>query len=270
MKTSYEFTHAISRTPGDSVVRGIRDVGQHGQGSDPDPAMFKAQHAQYIAALTAAGLQVINLDPSEEFPDSVFVEDAALCIGNTAIVLRPGASSRAGEGPLIRPALETIFSRVIELPGSGTVDGGDILVAENVVFVGESARTSSSGLGGLSKVLADLGYETRKVITPNSVLHFKTACGLLDEKTIFADKALSITGCFEGFTIIDVPEGEEAAANLIRVNDTVMISSGYPMTSALLAGRGYQVVEIDTGEAAALDGGLSCMSLRFNLDYKPG
>ncbi len=265
MKRSYEFSNIIARLPGRSVAAGLRD----GSGVDPDVTRFAEQHAVYLELLSDLGVQISVLESLDEFPDSVFVEDVALCIGDTAIVLRPGAQSRAGEPAAIRPALSSTFERVIELPGTGTLDGGDVLLAEAEAFVGLSARTSQAGIDALAEVLMQLGYQLRQVDTPASILHFKTACGLLDESTVFATRELAETGCFDGYRIIEAVPGEEAAANLIRVNRAVLCRDGFPQTHTTLKNAGYQVVKIDTSEAAKIDGGLSCMSLRFNLGFTP-
>ena len=265
MKRSYEFSDVITRLPASSVVDGLRDGG--GADPDPDAALFTAQHAAYLDALRDLGVRVNVLESLDEFPDSVFVEDAALCIGDTAIALRPGATSRAGETAAIRSALSKTFHSVIDLPGSGTVEGGDILLSESEAFVGLSARTNQAGLDALTDVLKGLGYSTRQVDTPTTILHFKTACGLLDDTTVFATKALADTGCFDGYRVIEAVAGEEPAANLIRVNDAVLCSAGFPASVEKLKTAGYRVIELDTSEAAKVDGGLSCMSLRFNLGY---
>lgn len=258
---SYRFTHAISRTPAHSITHGLRAA----DSGNPDPATFLAEHKAYVDALRETGAEVTVLDPLEAFPDSVFVEDAALCVGGKAIALRPGAPSRFGETAAIRPALEAAFGDVIDLGGDGFVDGGDILVTEREALVGLSARTDAAGCAALEPVLASLGYTLRQVNTPPEILHFKTECGLLDAETIFATKALAATGCFAGYRVIEAPDGEEAVANLIRFNDTVFISSGHPRTHDLLTAKGYKVVDLSTGEAAKVDGGLSCMSLRFSI-----
>lgn len=258
---SYRFTHFLSRTPARSIVDGLRD----GDGVDPDPELFEAQHAAYVEALLAAGGSVKVLPALEAFPDSVFIEDPAIVSGDTAIVLRPGAETRLGEAAALRPILLETFNTVIDLPDEGYVDGGDVLLSDTEAFIGLSARTDQAGFDALAGVLADLGYSARKVDTPASILHFKTDCGLLDSETIFASRTLTATDCFGGYRVIEAPEGEEAASNLIRVNDVVLLSSGHPRTEDLLASHGFEVKVLDTSEAAKVDGGLSCMSLRFAL-----
>jgi len=145
------------------------------------------------------------------------------------------------------------------------VDGGDILLTDSEALIGLSDRTNSEGIEELTPILNSHHYEVRIVHTPQGVLHFKSDCGLLDSKTIFATKVLARSGCFEGYDVIEAPEGEEAAANLIRVNDVVVLRSGFDQTKNLLEERGYSVVVTQADEAAKVDGGLSCMSLRFFL-----
>jgi len=261
-KRSFEFSHAISRSPSASVTGGIR-IDQ--STADPDAALFKFQHEQYVHAVREAGVDLTLLEPLEAFPDSVFVEDPVLVVDGAAIVLRPGAASRFGEAAAMRPVLESIFPSVIDLPGSGYVDGGDVLLTEDEALIGSSERTDASGIDALAEILGDFGYATRPVDTPAGVLHFKSDCGLLDERTVFATRRLAASGCFEGYEVLHAPDGEEAAANLIRINDTIFINEGFAQTRAMLTEVGYNVVALDTSEAAKVDGGLSCMTLRFSL-----
>ncbi|MBX2825096.1 MAG: dimethylarginine dimethylaminohydrolase [Gammaproteobacteria bacterium] len=268
MATSYTFTDVIAREPGDSVIQGLRD----GDGPNPDAGAFRQQHTDYLSVLRDVGVNTLVLPVLEAFPDSVFVEDAALVFGDTAIALRPGAPTRQGEVAALLPTLQSEFKRVLSLADidpDACVDGGDILIAEQDVFAGESARTNRKGIEILSALLTELGYRLRAVNTPASILHFKTACGLLDEETVFATRALAATGCFSGYKVIEAVDDEEAAANLVRMNDWVLVASGYPATCELLEREGYRVRTVDISEAARIDGGLSCMSLRFDRGYTP-
>ena len=260
-EASYTFTHAICRKPGRSVVHGLRASG----GCAPDVDTFAREHAAYVEALADAGVAVSALEPLEAWPDSVFVEDPALCVAGCAIILRPGAPSRFGERDAAREALREHFDTVVDLEGDGFVDGGDILVTGREVLAGLSARTDARGVEALSSVVGELGLPMRVLRTPPDILHLKTACGLLDDETVFCTRALSASGCFSGYRIIECPCGEEAAANLVRVNGVVLVSAGYSKTADVLASEGYEVRSVSTVQAARLDGGLSCMSLRFRV-----
>jgi dimethylargininase len=143
------------------------------------------------------------------------------------------------------------------------IEAGDILMCEGEVLVGRSARTNAAGIAELAGILSDYGIKTREVFTPAGVLHFKTDCSLMDEDTVLATPRLAASGCFEGYSVIHTAEGEEAAANAIRFNDVVLMAAGFAGTREALMGAGYAVREIGNSECAKLDGGMSCLSLRF-------
>ena len=143
------------------------------------------------------------------------------------------------------------------------IEGGDILVTEKEILVGRSARTNAAGIAELSGLVALWGHRLREVHTPPGVLHFKTDCSLLDADTILSTQRLSALGCFDGYRVIPVPEGEEAAANTIRFNDLILMPAGFPKTRDAIARAGFALREIGNSECAKLDGGMSCLSLRF-------
>ena len=259
-EASFRFTHAITRRPPRSAVMGLRAENQ----GDPDIDTMLVHHQQYVEAMEGAGVSVTVLDALEEFPDSLFVEDTALCLPEVAVALRPGAPPRAGESAAMAPALASVYSTVIELVGPGTIEGGDILTTGREVLVGLSERTTLAGVEELSKALAPWGYSVRGVETPAGVLHFKTESSLLDDTAILATRQLADSGAFEGYTVVEVQPGEEAAANSIRVNDVVFMPQGFPGTVARVRGAGFSVVELPNSECHKIDGGLSCLSLRFS------
>jgi dimethylargininase len=258
MARSFEFTHALLRRPGASAVRGLRAEG----GPDPDYAVLLAEHGAYAAALASAGLAVTVLDPLESHPDALFVEDPALVFPEGAIVLRPGAPSRADEGEYLRGALSARFEQVLDL-AEGHADGGDVLAMPDRVFIGLSARTDAAGAEALARLLGQLGYRAEIVETPPQVLHLKTASSLIDEETVLATAALAASAMFAGYRVLDVPAGEEDGANVLRVRDKLLIGQGYPGIAGLLQGRGAEVVTLPNREIARIDAGLTCMSLRW-------
>lgn len=257
---SFRFSHAIVRKPCATIIDGLRavDIGA------PDLGVMEQHHAQYVAVLKSAGAQIILLDAQEQFPDSMFVEDTALCLREGAIILRPGAPSRLGEAALMKPVLEGIYDAVEEISGPGFIEGGDILVTEHEILVGTSERTDNAGIEALGSLVSRWGYKVRKVETPAGVLHFKTDCSLLDAQTILSTKRLDASGCFNGYKVIHTEDGEEACANAIRFNEIVIMPSGFPKTKTRLEEAGYIVHTVGNSEAAKLDGGMSCLSLRFS------
>ncbi len=258
MSAATNFTHAIVRAPSASVTDGLRAV----DSGTPDPSQFAADHAAYVAALQAAGAEVIALPALEDFPDSVFVEDAALCLPNGAVVMRPGAPSRLGEAAAMAPTLRYVYGQV-ETVEDGFIEGGDILVTDREILVGLSARTDAMGVAALRAIVEPWGYTVRELATPPDVLHFKTDCGLLDGETVLATERLAATGCFADYRVVPVEPGEEPCANCIRFNGVVLFPAGFPKTAARLRDEGYDLVELPNEQAALIDGGMSCLSLRF-------
>jgi len=263
MSYSCNFTHAISRRPSADLTAGLRavDVG------DPDANLFAQHHADYVATLREAGVEVTVLDPLPDYPDAVFVEDTALCLPKGAILMRPGAPSRQGEVAHMAPALRALYGdAVAEITAPGRIEGGDILITEREVLVGTSERTDQAGIDMLRQELDRLGHALRVVETPPGVLHFKTDCSLVDPETVLSTRRLAASGCFDGYRVLHVPEGEEAAANAIRVNGFVLMADGFPKTAEMLEREGFTTRRIGNTEAAKLDGGMSCLSLRIALN----
>ncbi|ALJ14936.1 arginine deiminase family protein [Sphingopyxis macrogoltabida] len=259
MTSPYAFTRALCRAPARSAVKGIRADG----GPDPDFYGLLAEHEAYVATLRDIGLAVDVLDPLDDFPDALFTEDVALTFPEGAILLRPGAPSRAGEVDHIRAPLAARHKRLLAMAGPGFADGGDILRLADRVIIGLSARTDRAGAEELAGLLAELGYRAVIAETPPGVLHFKTGCGLIDERTILAVPALAACPEFDGLEVVLTPPGEEPAANILRVRDTVLVGNRWSATHALLAARGLEARPLPTDQIAHIDAGLSCMSLRW-------
>jgi dimethylargininase len=205
---------------------------------------------------------VTALPALEQLPDSLFVEDPALVFTEGAILLRPGAPSRAPEAEAIAPALGEMFDIVIPLP-AGIADGGDVLVTPGGVTIGLSGRTDRIGAEALAKCLAGFGRTARIVETPRGVLHLKSACALLDDETLLCAPSLAGAAMFADFRQIVTADGEDAAANALRVNDVVLAGAGFARTIERLDLAGYRVVAVETAEIGKLDAGLSCLSLRW-------
>ncbi|APG94619.1 dimethylarginine dimethylaminohydrolase family protein [Sinorhizobium americanum] len=264
-RSVYHFNSIIAREPARSVVDGLR--AQY-RGS-PSYAGVKAEHDAYLAAMRAAGVEATVLPALEAFPDSIFVEDPALVFTEGAVVLRPGAATRVRETEEIAPTLRDLFDTVLDLP-TGYADGGDVLTTQESVMIGLSARTDRAGAEALQACLDELGRKSKIVETPEGVLHFKTDCSLLDEETVLSTNRLARSGVFQNFRQMLIPEGEEAAANALRVNEVVMVGADFPRTIEMLDKAGYKVVALKTTEIGKIDAGLSCMSLRWFSRGKGG
>ena len=256
---SITFSHALCREPAATAVDGLRVV----DSGAPDIDTLRRDHADYVSALRETGATVEVLPALPAFPDALFVEDAALCLPEGAVLMRPGAPSRLGEADAIAPDLAHHFPDLRRIRGPGFIEGGDILVTETEILVGRSARTNIEGIEELTGLVAEWGWRVRAVETPPDILHFKTDCSLMAQDTILATPRLASTGCFEGYEVLQTATGEDAAANAIRFNELVLMAAGHPRTAEMLDRAGFKVRQIGNTEAARLDGGMSCLSLRF-------
>ena len=258
MTRCHDFTHAILRAPAPSAVNGLRTH----DGPVPTFAGIAREHAAYARALAACGLDLTVLDPLEDHPDALFVEDPALVFREGAVLLRPGAESRAGEAAHLRPALERHFADVQTL-AAGHADGGDVMVTPDEILIGLSARTDETGARALATALARLGKRARIVTPPRGALHLKTIASLVDEETILTTAEGAASGLFAGYRQIVLDPDEAAAANALRINDTLLLAAGYPRIADHLARLGHDIVLLDTTHVARIDAGMSCMSLRW-------
>ena len=255
------FNYAITRLPSESYPKGITtaNLGQ------PDLAKTLAQHAAYCQALSAAGAEVITLAAAEDYPDSVFVEDTAVLTKDFAVLSRPGAEARRGEADLMRPSLTKYFDKIYTIEAPGTLDGGDICQAGRHFFIGVSERTNEEGARQLAAVLSENGYTSAVVDIRGTgdLLHLKSGIAYLGENSLLLDPRLSAHPAFEGYQKLIVPLDEAYAGNCLRFNALVLVPKGFPKTEALIRAAGFEVLVLDTSEYRKMDGGLSCLSLRW-------
>lgn len=255
------FQHAIVRLPGAALADGLTRVDL----GPPDLALAERQHAAYCDALRRAGLDVTVLPADEAYPDGTFVEDTAIVLPEGAILTRPGAPSRAGEVAAVGAALALHYPALAQIDAPGTVDGGDICVAGRRVFIGRSARTNAEGAAQLARWLAGLGYDSVEVdITGiGSILHLKSGMAAIAGGRLLLIEALASHPAFAAYEPLVVEADEAYAANAVQVNGMVFVAAGYPRLAARLTALGYAIEVLDMSEYAKLDGGLSCLSLRF-------
>jgi dimethylargininase len=255
------FNHAILRTPCVNFARGITSANMG------KPSFEKAleQHQTYANALVRCGLELTVLPAEEGYPDSTFVEDVAVLTDRGAILTNPGAASRNGEAALIKPVLEKFFPDLYFITAPGTLDGGDVCQADDHFFIGISERTNKHGANQLKEILENLGYFATLVdIRPlPGMLHLKSALAYLGEGHMLLAEPLQHIGVFGDYQVLEVAAGELYAANCIRVNDFILMAAGYPHLRQKVENLGYALIALEMSEFQKMDGGLSCLSLRF-------
>jgi dimethylargininase len=231
----------------------------------PDYDKTIAEHGLYLAALKHCGLTLTELNADSRYPDSTFVEDTAIITAHGAILTNPGAESRKGEPEAFKPTLKAIYPDLAEIIAPGTLDGGDICEAGNHFFIGISLRTNEAGGQQLADWLASKGYTASfiDIRQTKGILHLKSGISYIGENRMVVIDSLASHPDFRGYELIRMAPEEEYAANCIRVNDYILIAAGYPKFEATLRGLGYKLIVLDMSEYHKMDGGLSCLSLRF-------
>ena len=255
------FRNAIVRLPGINFAEGLTT----GALGVPRYEEVVKQHAGYCEALRECGLAITPLKADLRFPDSTFVEDTAILTERGAILTRPGAPSREGETVAIRETISRFFQDIFQIEGPGTLDGGDICEVGEHFFIGVSQRTNEEGARQLGDYLRWLGY-TSSVIdirAMRSILHLKSGISYIGDNTMVVMEEMAGNDLFGGYERIRVTPAESYAANCVRVNDRVLLAKGYPVLQEELVTRQFDPLVLDMSEFQKMDGGLSCLSLRF-------
>ncbi|MFN2510644.1 MAG: dimethylarginine dimethylaminohydrolase family protein [Pyrinomonadaceae bacterium] len=255
------FSRAIVRPPSANFAEGLTSV----RSGAPVYAQALKQHDAYCAGLEVCGLKLARLQADERYPDSTFVEDVAVITERGAILAHPGAPSRTGEVEGVKEALGKFYSTLRSIKNPGTLDGGDICEAGNHFFIGISERTNENGAQQLAEWLGSLDYtssfmDIRRV---NGILHLKSGLAYLGDNRLVVIEAISNRKDFRGYDLIVVDTQEGYAANCVRVNEHVLLAAGYPELEKSLSKLGYQTIALEMSEFQKMDGGLSCLSLRF-------
>ncbi len=255
------FRRAIVRPPAANFADGLTTVDL----GIPDVAKAIGQHEDYCRALADQGLVLTRLPADDRFPDSTFVEDAAIIAPRGAIVTRPGASSREGEVPAIAEALAPFFPAPRRIEAPGTLDGGDVCEAGTHWFIGLSQRTNAEGARQLARILAGDGLTSSIVDIRQiaGILHLKSGIAWLSGRRLIVIDSLAGDPAFSGWEIVRVDPEEDYAANAVAINDVVLFARGFPRLERELTDLGYRPLVLDMSEFRKMDGGLSCLSLRF-------
>ncbi len=255
------FTRAIVCPPGDHFAAGQTTAGL----GAPDVTLAKAQHESYVRALEAEGLEVTHLAAAADFPDGTFIEDTAVVTARGVLLTRPGEESRRGEVAGVGRALSEYFQPIATIQAPGTLDGGDVCEADGFFFIGLSQRSNEAGAQQLARWLAGLGYRSAMVDIRGlgGLLHLKSGLSHLGGRRLAAIGELADHPAFRDWDMLRVPAGEAYAANILRVNDAMLVPAGFPQMSAAVRGLGLRVVELEMSEFRKMDGALSCLSLRW-------
>jgi dimethylargininase len=255
------FTRSIVRPPCANFANGLTsvDLGQ------PDYELALKQHDAYCRTLEDCGLSLMRLPPDERYPDSTFVEDTAVLTARGAVITQPGAPSRLGEIDAVEPVLQDFFTRFYAIHEEGRLDGGDVCEAGAHFFIGVSRRTNEAGAVQLAGFLDAMGYSSTliDIRSLSNILHLKSGLAYLGGNRMLVIDELRNLNELRDYELINVDNAEAYAANCLVVNDKVLVASGFPALERQLRELNYDTVAVDMSEFQKMDGGLSCLSLRF-------
>ena len=251
------FTHAITRRPGGDFALGLTtsDLGP------PSYELMAKQHAAYVEMLRSLGLETVVLDALPGYPDAYFVEDTAVVTPDVAIITNPGAEARRGEVDAIEPILAR-YRRTVRIRAPGTVDGGDVLIVGARFFIGISDRTNEEGAEQLGRILEEYGHAWTAVPVAAG-LHLKSSVNYVGQRTLIVTEEFAALDQLRGYDKIVLDQAEAYAANTLLINDCLIAPEGFPGARKELEAMGLEIVQLDMSEARKMDGGLTCMSLRF-------
>ena len=251
------FTHAIVRKPRKNFAQGITTS----KIGIPVGEVLLKQHGAYVRTLKSLGLKVVVLDALADFPDAYFVEDTAVVTPDVAVITNPGAETRKGEEAFIEPVLAE-YRKTVRIEAPGTLDGGDVLMVGKHFFIGISERTNMHGAQLLGSILEEFG-NTWTTIQVASGLHLKSSVNYIGKNSLIVTERFSNLDAFNRFDKITVEESESPACNTLLINDHLIMPGGFPKTRKKLDNIGLDIIELDVSEVQKMDGGVTCMSVRF-------
>ncbi len=255
------FKNVIVKKPCSRITEGITSSPELGK---PDYQLALKQHEAYIKALKSCGVEVTVLEADEAYPDSCFVEDTAVLTRKCAIITNPGASTRKGEIEEMIPVIKKFYSEdcIEYIKAPGTLEGGDVMMVGDHFYIGRSARTNPEGIRQFIAILKKYGLNGSEV-TLEKVLHLKTGVNYIENNNMLVSGEFIDKPEFEKYNKYIIPPEESYAANCIWMNGKVIVPANFPKVADIVKKAGYEIILVDTSEFRKIDGGLSCLSLRF-------
>ncbi len=254
---TYSFKNIIIRKPNKSIKNALSS-----QNINPEFDKILEEHNSYVKVMKDLNLKVILLEPLEEFPDSIFVEDPAIIYKSNFIILNPANPNRNGEKIIISSEIKGYFENIFFIE-NGFIEGGDILNIDNHFIIGLSNRTNKFGAENLKNILISLGATVSICETPKNILHFKSECSLIDDDVILVSSEMAkLEYLKSNYDLIELPIGEEGATNSLRINDKLLVPDGFIKADEILSKK-FDIIKIKVDEISKVDAGLSCMSLRW-------
>ncbi len=249
---------ALMRPPSPSLAQGLT---MHPLDEPVDLARAVDQWHAYREVMEQHSWRVVQVEPADDCPDSVFVEDTVVVFDDVAVLTSPGAVSRRSEVDGVERAVSGLGLDLRRIEAAGaTLDGGDVLKVGRTVYVGDSGRTNRAGIEALRAIVEPSGWTMVSVPT-TSVLHLKSAVTALPDRTVIGYAPLvDVPDAFGG--LLEVPEPSGAHVVLLG-DDRLLMAADAPQSASMFRRLGYQPIEVDISEFEKLDGCVTCLSVRI-------
>jgi dimethylargininase len=247
---------ALVRRPGLRLAEGIVT---HIERTPVDVARAHGQWEEYVSAFAAAGWEIVEVARADDCPDAVFVEDAVVVHGPTAVMTQPGAPIRRPELPAVEDAVSALGLAVERIRAPATLDGGDVLQVGSTIYAGRSGRTNAYGIAQLAAILEPLGAAV-VAVPVTKVLHLKSAVTALPDGTVIGyAPVVDDPSVFPRF----LPMPEESGAHVVVLDEhRVLMAADCPRSAEAIRHRGFEPVLVDIGEFEKLEGCVTCLSVR--------
>ncbi len=226
-----------------------------------DVALAEKQHEEYTDALRRLGCELEPANDLPEHPDAVFVEDCAVVLPELAVITRPGAESRREEVFSIAELLENYREEIHYIEAPGMLDGGDVLVVGQQIWVGLSSRSNMAAIRQLNAIVKPHGYRVTPVRMGDGCLHLKSAVTPVGENLLLLNPDWVHPDYFPGFDLVFTDPDEPAAANALLIGDTVIYPADFPFTALALAEADVDLLLVDNSEVTKAEGGVTCCSI---------
>ncbi len=253
------FEKALVCPPGAGYPRAISS---HPESKSINLNLARSQHQAYADVLKSHGISVESLKPQDSLPDSVFTQDPALIGKETVLIGRTREPSREPEARIIEEYFANQDKPVNHVGPAATLEGGDILVTEETVFVGTTGRTNHEGFQSVQRNFPEIDVKPVKFST--EFFHLLSACSYLADNQILCCNSFVDPSAFKGVECLSVASEDVVAVNALPLGgNRILMARGYPRISRLLQDYGYEPIEIDNSEFVKGDGRITCLSSPF-------
>lgn len=246
----------------------INDVQKRYKQENIDVARALSQHRHFVAALQENGVDTVMLEPSEQFPEQVFTRDVGFTIEDTVFIGDMAASVRQGEEQELQKWLDSQQIQFQTL-GSHRVEGGDVLIDQDRIYIGISSRTSEKAIQELEEKLPS--FQIIPIHFDERYLHLDCVFNILSptEALIFpqalSSEAVAMLG--ERYTLIPVNSEEQftLGVNVLSIGERRVFSQPQNKdVNEQLRKNGFQVLEVDFSEIIKSGGAFRCCTMPIN------